>query len=69
MLFFGGEALRDFSLALLIGIVIGAYSSIYIASPVMMALYKEDKIKALKSAFLLNKELLETSEINLLYYF
>lgn len=43
MLFFGGEALRDFSLALLIGIVFGAYSSIYIASPVMMWLYKEDK--------------------------
>jgi preprotein translocase subunit SecF len=43
MFFFGGEALRDFSLALLIGIVIGCYSSIYIASPVMMALYKEGK--------------------------
>ena len=43
MLFFGGEALRDLSLALLIGIVIGAYSSIYIASPVMMALYNEGK--------------------------
>lgn len=43
MLFFGGEALRDFSLALLIGLVIGCYSSIYIASPVMMALYKESK--------------------------
>jgi len=43
MLIFGGEALHDFSLALLIGIAIGAYSSIYIASPVMMALYKEGK--------------------------
>ena len=43
MLFFGGEALRDFSLALLIGIVFGTYSSIYIASPVMMVLYKENK--------------------------
>ena len=43
MLFFGGEALSDFSLALLIGLVIGAYSSIYIASPMMMALYKEGK--------------------------
>lgn len=42
MLFFGGEALRDFSLALLIGIVFGAYSSIYIASPVMMMLYKKE---------------------------
>jgi preprotein translocase subunit SecF len=43
MLFFGGEALRDFSLALLVGIIIGTYSSIYIASPVMMLLYKEGK--------------------------
>jgi preprotein translocase subunit SecF len=38
MLVFGGEALRDISLALLIGIVFGTYSSIYIASPIMMAL-------------------------------
>lgn len=36
----GGESLRDFSLALLVGIVVGTYSSIYIASPVMLALYK-----------------------------
>jgi preprotein translocase subunit SecF len=41
MLFFGGEALRDFSLALLVGIIFGVYSSIYIASPVMMAFHKE----------------------------
>jgi len=40
MLFFGGEALRDISLALLSGIVFGTYSSIYIASPVMMLLYQ-----------------------------
>ena len=38
MLFFGGEALRDFSLALLIGIVFGTYSSVFIASPIMMLL-------------------------------
>jgi preprotein translocase subunit SecF len=38
MFIFGGEALWDISLALLIGIVFGTYSSIYIASPVMMAL-------------------------------
>lgn len=36
MYLLGGEALRDFSLALLVGIVFGTYSSIYIASPVMM---------------------------------
>ncbi len=40
MLILGGEALRDFSIALLVGIVIGTYSSIYIASPVMMLLYR-----------------------------
>lgn len=38
MYFFGGEALKDFSFALLIGIVFGTYSSIYIASPIMMML-------------------------------
>lgn len=43
MFILGGEALRDFSLTLLIGIVFGTYSSIYIASPVMMLLYKEQQ--------------------------
>jgi preprotein translocase subunit SecF len=38
MLIFGGEALQDFSLALLIGIIFGTYSSIYVASPIMMLL-------------------------------
>ncbi|MBI4650325.1 hypothetical protein HY745_03375 [Candidatus Desantisbacteria bacterium] len=33
---FGGEVLRDFSLALLIGIITGTYSSIYIASPILI---------------------------------
>ncbi len=43
MLLLGGEALRDFSIALLVGIIIGTYSSIYIASPVMMLLYRGRK--------------------------
>ena len=43
MLILGGEALRDFSLALLVGIIVGTYSSIYIASPVMMLLYRGNK--------------------------
>jgi preprotein translocase subunit SecF len=38
MLVFGGEALQDFALALLIGIIFGTYSSVYIASPIMMLL-------------------------------
>ncbi len=43
MLVLGGEALRDFSLALLVGIIVGTYSSIYIASPVMMLLNRGSK--------------------------
>ena len=41
MLIFGGEILRDFSLIFLIGIIFGTYSSIYIASPIVMWFYKE----------------------------
>ncbi len=43
MFVLGGEALRDFSLALLVGIVVGTYSSVYIASPVMMLLNRESR--------------------------
>jgi preprotein translocase subunit SecF len=34
--FFGGETLRYFSLALIVGIVCGAYSSIFIAAPLLV---------------------------------
>jgi preprotein translocase subunit SecF len=34
---FGGQVLRGFSLALVIGIVVGTYSSIFIASPILLA--------------------------------
>jgi preprotein translocase subunit SecF len=35
---FGGEVIHNFSLALILGIVVGTYSSIYVASPVSLAL-------------------------------
>ncbi len=35
---FGGESLKNFSLALLIGIIFGTYSSIYVASPIIVDL-------------------------------
>jgi len=35
---FGGEVIHDFAFALIVGIVVGTYSSIYIASPVMLSL-------------------------------
>jgi preprotein translocase subunit SecF len=33
LFFFGGEVLRSFALALIIGIIIGTYSSLFVASP------------------------------------
>ncbi|MFH1576843.1 MAG: protein translocase subunit SecF [Candidatus Margulisiibacteriota bacterium] len=35
VLFFGGETLKDFALVLLIGFAVGAYSSIFLASPIV----------------------------------
>lgn len=43
LLIFGGEVLRSLSVALFIGMVFGTYSSIYIATPVMLLLHKEQK--------------------------
>ncbi|OGT64118.1 MAG: protein-export membrane protein SecF [Gammaproteobacteria bacterium RIFCSPLOWO2_02_FULL_47_50] len=47
---FGGETLLAFSTALIIGILIGTYSSIYIASPVTLALgvSKQDLMPVVK---------------------
>ncbi|MEQ8288738.1 MAG: protein translocase subunit SecF [Gammaproteobacteria bacterium] len=44
LLIFGGETIKGFSIALISGIVVGTYSSIYVASPVTLALgvSKED---------------------------
>ena len=38
LFFLGGEVIHGFALALMTGILVGTYSSIYIASPVMMLL-------------------------------
>ena len=37
---FGGGAINDFALAMLIGLVAGTYSTIFIATPVMLAWYR-----------------------------
>ncbi|KAM3102053.1 protein translocase subunit SecF [Phormidesmis sp. 146-12] len=44
--FFGGETLKNFALALIIGFVMGAYSSIFIAST-LLALWREKTGKAI----------------------
>jgi preprotein translocase subunit SecF len=50
MLLFGGEVLHGFALALTIGIVVGTYSSVLVASPITMWLgvSREDFIKPVK---------------------
>jgi len=44
--FFGGETLKYFSLALIVGIASGAYSSIFIAGPLLVTWYKITEAKA-----------------------
>ncbi|PID88073.1 MAG: protein translocase subunit SecDF [Bacteroidia bacterium] len=43
--FFGGEAIRGFIFALLLGVVVGTYSSLFIATPVVYDSVKKSKIK------------------------
>jgi len=42
---FGGEVLRGFAFALIIGIMIGTYSSIFVASPIVVELRKRTAVK------------------------
>ncbi len=43
---FGGAVLKGFSFALLVGIVVGTYSSIFIATPIVIDLYSKQDAKA-----------------------
>ena len=45
LLFFGGDVLRGFAFTLFFGIVIGTYSSIFIASPFVLEYVKRSKSK------------------------
>lgn len=47
---FGGEVIHDFSLALLIGIGIATYSSVFVASPIVVILENRALAKAAKGA-------------------
>ena len=47
LVLFGGEVLRGFSLALFIGIIVGTYSTIAIASPIMV--WWQQRIEATKA--------------------
>ena len=45
LFFLGGEVLKDFCFALLFGIIVGTYSSIYIASPILLEFERRKKIE------------------------
>ncbi len=47
LLFFGGVVLKEFALALTIGVVVGTYSSIFVASPIV-AIWRGEKMVEVK---------------------
>jgi SecD/SecF fusion protein len=42
LLLFGGDTLKDFAFAMLIGVVTGAYSSIFVATPILVVLKERE---------------------------
>jgi SecD/SecF fusion protein len=44
LMLFGGETLRDFAFALLVGVASGAYSSIFIATPVLVEWKEREQV-------------------------
>jgi preprotein translocase subunit SecF len=51
LLLFGGEVLSGFSFALTVGIIIGTYSSIAIASPIVEWWYRASDVKSKRKAY------------------
>jgi SecD/SecF fusion protein len=58
LLFFGGDTLKDFAFALMVGIGTGAYGSIFIAAPLLAA------IKEREPEFARRREGMDTGEID-----
>ena len=46
LIFLGGEVIRDFAIALLIGIIVGTYSSAFVASPIVVEWHNRREAKA-----------------------
>ncbi len=55
LFFLGGDSLKGFSLALLIGVIVGTYSSICIATPVVVDLTSKEVNKKRNKNSLLNR--------------
>jgi SecD/SecF fusion protein len=46
LLIFGGGAIYDFALLFLMGLIIGTYSSIFIATPITLLWHRDDRLKS-----------------------
>jgi SecD/SecF fusion protein len=46
LIFLGGEVIRDFAFALLIGVIVGTYSSAFVASPIVVEWHNRREAKA-----------------------
>jgi SecD/SecF fusion protein len=46
---FGGEVIRGFMFALMVGVVVGTYSSLFVASPIMLDTIKKKEEKSKRS--------------------
>jgi preprotein translocase subunit SecF len=47
---FGGEVIHDFAFALLVGVVVGTYSSVFVASPIVVILEERALAKKVQTA-------------------
>ena len=47
---FGGAIIRNFAVALTMGVVLGTYSSIFVASPLVILLTKYQTLRKVKAA-------------------
>ncbi len=53
--FLGGEVIHDFSFALLVGVIIGTYSSIFVASPIILLWNRYSRQRAREKASKVSK--------------
>ena len=45
LLIFGGEVIRGFTFCMLLGVIVGTYSSLFVAAPVVVDILQREKIK------------------------
>ena len=62
MVLFGGESIRWFVVAFIIGVIVGTYSSIFIAAPILLEWYSFDKSGGMVNLKLKIKKLKKTNQ-------